>query len=337
MGRQAKANRLGIITLGLAVALLVTGLFPTSAWADEAAPTNLQFESVKVFHNVIEEDDFVLIFHYNIHYDASQPDEPANKVFTFRLLDTDGATYLGAIVPYAYFNSGYDQGCGAFYFTVDDAPDWEGAYVVKITGNPEYFSSPPVASRTLVTSDYSQLESQEENQTLLGNYVLDIAKDLEINWSTTLTYISDLGELLNTAGESYFRGAITGLQSMAPQIFLIQTSSPTYEETPWTSAKGEEYKARFEETSIGHFVQDIGDFFHVPWNVITGMAIVAGMFAVAIFCQWRYGNIKPTPVAGNCFMLGGTVLGWWSPAIMAIISLFIGGLFLGYVWIFRHG
>ena len=337
MGRQAKAKRLGVITLALAVALLATGLFPSPAWADLAAPTDLQIKSVKVFHSVIEDDDFVLVFHYNIHYDASQPEEPANAVFTFRLLDTDGATYLGAIVPYAYYNSGYDQGCAAFYFSQADAPDWEVAYVVRISGNPEYFASPPVASRTLVTSNYCQLETQEENQALLGNYVLDIARDLEVNWETKLTYTSDVGEVLNITGESYFRGAIAGLRSMAPQIFLIQTSSPDYEETAWTSAQGEEYKARFEDTSIGHTLQDIGDFFHVPWNVITGMMIVAGMFAVAVFCQWRYGNIKPTPVAGNCFMLGGTVMGWWSPAIMAIISLFIGGLFLGYVWIFRHG
>jgi hypothetical protein len=335
MGRPIK--KVNIITLGLIAALLAAGFFPTPSWADPEAPTNLQFESVKAFHNVVEDGDFVLIAYYNIHYDSLQPDEPANKLFTFRLLGTNGIDYLAAVVPYAYHNSGYDQGCFSFYFSADDAPDWERSYIVRMSGNPEYFSSPPVASHTLVTSDYSQLDSQEENQTLLGNYVLDIANDLKINWSMELTYNGDLGEVLNTTGESYFREAIIGLQYMAPQIFLIQPASPEYQTTTWTEEQGQKYVTRFEDTWIGRILQDIGDWLHVKWNVITGMLIVAAMFAVAVFCQWRYGNIKPTPIASNCFMLGGTVLGWWSPAIMAIISLFVGGLFLGYVWIFRHG
>ena len=335
MGGQTK--KLSIVILGFVMALLMVGLLPQPAWADPPAPTNLQLESARVCRHIVEPDDFILVFHYNIHYDTGQPDDPANKLFTFRLLDTNGIDHLGATVPYAYHNSGYDQGCAAFYFPAAEAPDWELGYVLRISGNPEYFSSPPLASYTLVNSDYSQMGTQEENQTLLGNYIIDVARKLEINWSLDLLYVGDLGEVLNATGESYFLGAIPGLQSMAPQVFPIQTITPQYEETDWTSAQGQAYKERFANTWIGKALQSLGDLFRVEWTVITGIGLMGLMVAMAIWCQMKYGNIKPVPTSGTCLMLGGTIMGWWSPAIMAIITIFIGGLFLGYVWMFRHG
>lgn len=335
MGRQTK--KFTILIMGLVAALLLIGLLPQPAWADPPAPTNLQIESARVCRHVIEQDDFVLVFHYNIYYATGQPDDPANKLFTFRLLDTDGATHLGAIVPYAYHNSGYDQGCASFYFPAAEAPTWELGYVLRISGNPEYFGSPPLTSYTLVNSDYSQMETQEENQTVLGNYLLDVARQLEINWDIVLLYSGDLGTMLNATGETYFRGAIPGLQMMAPQIFPVQTITPEYEETDWTETQAEAYKERFANTWIGKALQSLGDLFRVEWNVITGIFLMGVMVAMAGWCQLKYGNIKPVPTSGTCLMLGGTIMGWWSPAIMAIITIMIGGLFLGYVWMFRHG
>jgi len=332
MGRKIK--KLNIITLAWIMVLLLIGLFPLSAWADPANPTNLQIESVKVCHYVVEEDDFLLVFHYNIHYDTGQPDDPANKLFTFRLLDTNGVDYLGSSIPYAYNNSGYDQGCSAFYFATADAPDWEQTYVLRISGNPEYFSSPPVASYTLVTSDYSQMETKQENQTLLGNYILDVARDLEINWSTPLLYTGDLGTVLNSTGEAYFRGTVPSLQVMAPQIFAVQTTTPQYTPTEWTETQGEAYETRFEDTWVGKNLKYAGDQFHVKWNVITGIMVLAVIVGLAIFCQAKYGSIKPTMIGGILVMLGGTVLGWVAPAIMALVTIFFA-LFLGYVWMFR--
>jgi hypothetical protein len=316
--------------------LLVVGLLVTPAWADPPTPTNLQVESVKVCRHVVEEDDFVLVLHYNIHYDTGQPDDPANKLFTFRLLNTNGVDCLGAIVPYAYYNSGYDQGCAAFYFPEADAPDWGLGYVLRISGNPEYFSTPPVTSRTLVNSDYSQMTTQEENQTLLGNYILDVARKLEINWNTPLLYTGDLGTVLNSTGEAYFRGAIAGLHAMTPQIFAIQTTTPQYDETEWTEAQGAAYETRFEDTWVGKNLVYFGEQFHVKWNMITGIMVLAIIIALAVFCQMKYDSVKPAMIGGPLVMLGGTVMGWVAPAIMAIVTIFFA-LFLGYVWMFRTG
>jgi hypothetical protein len=336
MGRQIKSYYILSLWLGL-ILLLVMVLFPVVALADDPpAPTNLQIESVKVCRHVVEPDDFVLVFHYNIHYDTDQPDTPANKLFTFRLMDTDGIDQLGAIVPYAYYNSGYDKGCAAFYFPADDAPDWEQSYIVRISGNPEYFSSPPLVNRTLVTSDYSQMETTEENQIVLGNYIIGVATYIQTNWSITLIYSSDLGTILNSTGESYFRGAIPSLQVMAPQIFGVQVGTPQYTPTEWTQAQGSAYETRFEDTWVGKNLSYFGDQFHVRWTVITGILIFAIIVALAIVCQMRYGTVKPVMIGGILVMLGGTVMGWISAAIMAIVTIFFA-LFLAYVWFFRTG
>jgi hypothetical protein len=335
MGRQVK--KLNIIALAWIIALLLIGLFPLSAWADPPAPANLQIESAKVCRHLVEPDDFLAVFHYNIHYATEdQPDDPANKLFIFRLLDTNGVDHLAAIVPYAYYNSGYDQGCAAFYFPAAEAPDWEGAYIIRISGNPEYFSSPPLASHTLTASDYSQLETKQENQTLLGNYILDVARDLETNWSITLTYAGDLGTVFNSTGEAYFRGAIPSLQVMAPQIFAVQTLTPEYTPAEYTQAQGQAYETRFEDTWVGKNLKYFGDQFHVKWNVITGIMTLAVIIALAVFCQMKYGTVKPTMIGGALVMLGGTVMGWIAPAIMALVVIFFA-LFLGYVWMFRTG
>jgi len=336
MGRQFKKPSiiaLTLIVVGLFLLLLVVPVLAD----DPPAPDNLQIESVKVFHNVIEEDDFTLVFHYNIHYSAAnQPDDPANKLFTFRLLDTDGVDHLAAIVPYAFYNSGYDQGCAAFYFSPDAPPDWELSYIVRISGNPEYFSSPPLVSRTLISSDYSQVNTQEENQTQLGYYIFDIASDLASNWSTPLFYTGDLGQVLNTTGESYFKGAIPGLQVMAPQIFAIQTTNPQYTPTEWTEAKGKAYEEQFENTWVGKSLEDLGNLFHIKWTVLTGMMILGVIIAIAVWCQWKYSTTKPVLIAGAIVIVGGTRIGFVAPAIMAITTILFA-LFLGYVWMFRHG
>lgn len=304
--------------------------------SDPPAPANMQVESAQVCRHLLEADDFLLVFHYNIHYSNGQPEDPANKVFTFRLLDTDGETHLGAIIPYVYYNAGYDQGCSAFYFPAADAPAWGLSYKVVIAGNPAYFANPPTASYTLVTSDYSQVETSEENQTILGNYVVDVAELLENNWATTLLTMSDMGTILNTSGEAYFRGAITGLQYMAPQIFAVQVTPPEYEETEWTKEKGEEYKGRFEDTWVGEGLAIAGDAFHVQWNVLTGLGMMAVILGLAIISYKSYATVKPAMVSAILVLLGGTVLGWVSAAIMGITTVLFG-LFLGYVWFFRHG
>jgi len=338
MGREIK-KWLYLFLVNTTALMLLAGFIARPALAaDPALPDSFQIISVQVTHYVIEQNDFLLSFHYNIHYNnpASQPTTPANKLFHFRLIDTDGSTQLGAIAPYPYQNSGFDQGVTAFYFPASTAPDWEQAYTLRMEGNPQYWTSPPVITYTLVASDYSQLTSKAENQTLLGNYLINIARDLEINWSTKLLIESSSGTVLNSTGDAYFRGTINGLQYMAPKIFASQSTNPIYEPETWTQAQGHVYEQRYAGTWIGDALEQLGATFHVQWNVITGIFIVLLILGIFIICQMKFSTSTPGIIAGSLILLMGAVMGWVAAAIMAITTILFA-MYFGYVIFFRQG
>jgi hypothetical protein len=335
MGRQIK--RLQSIAAAVIIALTLTVWISLPVYAsDPPAPSNLQLETVRVYHNLLEDDDFLLVAHYNIHYNSGQPSTPANKLFIFRLLDTNGVDYLGSVVPYASHNSGYDQGVFSLYFSATDAPTWEDPFVLKISGNPEYYASPPVVNYFMVTSDYCQMDTTAENQTMLGTYIIGVAHLLETNWSTTLTYMGDLGSILNSIGESYFRGAITGLTAFAPQVFAVQITNPDYTEGSFTEAQAHTYENRFANTWVGEGLVNAATQLHIKWNVITGLGALILIVLAAWFCQKKYETTKPALGGAPYLLLGGGVLGFISWAIIAIVGVFCA-LFLGYVWMHTKG
>lgn len=336
MGRAFEAAK-RYLRIIIAVAILPM-LFPLNvvSAADPVTPDTFQIVSVEAMHNLIEDDDFLLAFTYNIQYDAGQPTTPASDLFHFRLMDTDGTTQLGAVAPYPYYNSGYDMGVSAFYFSAAAAPTWEEAYKLRIEGNPKYWSSSPAVSYTLVTSDYSQLDGQDENRTLLGNYLVDTLRDLEINWDTKMVAESDLGTILSSTGETYLRGTINGIQTMCPQIFAVQTSTPDFEETAWTGAQGESYKTRYDGTWIGNSLQKMEDELHVPWNVLTGIGILGLILGLFVLSYAKFSTTTPALISGAAVFLMGAVMGFIAPAIMALTGLTAGG-FLVYIFFFRHG
>ena len=322
---------------GLATAILLLILVAAPVLAsDPPTPDVMQVESVSVTRNLTEEGDRFVAFHHTIHYDSGQPETPANKLFTFRLIGTDNSTHLASVVPYAYYNSGYDQGCSGFYFPAADNLTWGQAYILRISGNPEYFADPPVTNYTLTASDYSQVAEREANQAVLGNYIIDAARKLETNWSTMLLTEGELGTVLNSTGEAYFRGTISALQVMAPQIFLVRTETPGFEPREWTEEQAKTYEERFTGTWVGKSIVAVGKLFHVKWNVITGMMVLGAVMGLAVVCEMSFKTVKPAMISGACILIGGTVMGWVAPALMAIITL-VAALYLGYFWFFRHG
>ena len=234
MGRQIK--KIGIVLLVLVMAF---SFLPSNVYA---APSII---SAYVCHNLIEEDDFLVLVYYNLS-DDPLPEVPADEYYHFRLMDTDGITQIGASTPYPYYSAGYGDGVAAFYFSADDAPIWEQCYTVRIEGNPEYFETPSVTTYVLTLADYSQLDTREENQTLLGQKVIDIAHDIEVSWSISMVTVTDLGTVLSSTGEAYFRGAVPGIQYLAPSIFSIQTTNPDFDERDWGTDQADDYANRYE-------------------------------------------------------------------------------------------
>ena len=330
---------MGRATKKLTAAIFIAGIFmvafpgPASA-ADPANPDLIQVTSVLVSTNITAEHDFVLVFHYNIYYSGSTPNETAQDIFIFSLLSTDGSEELGAVLPYPYYNAGFDQGASAVYFNAFDAPTWGQAYILRIAGNPAYFNDPPILNYYLASSDYWDSGNQTENQAYMGDYILNVADDLEVQWDTELTEQTVVGTVLSETGEAYFRGAIPGLQVMCPNIFYVRAISPTYEERAWATTQSDVYQARFQDTFVGDALDAAGGLFNVEARVISGGFILAAIIGTMIICQVKFGNTTPGLIAGGGIFVFGAVMGWVSGTIMGITGLLFA-LYIGYTLFFK--
>lgn len=218
-----------VIILGLLVMLLLP---TTPVYADTPDPDSTPtIEQFNLYRNMRETGDMLLLIYANIPY-AAIPDTPVTQTFIWSLLDTDNVTELGSTVGYAYNISTYtDDGFGynvfSMYWNAANVTalgiTWGTTYTVRLSGNPAVFDTPPIYNYTINAGAYSALTAQADVQDELGLRILTIAADLDIRWglSTTYSLLTELevGRALSIYGEAFFRGAIYGVQSLAPGIF----------------------------------------------------------------------------------------------------------------------
>ncbi|PVV83519.1 hypothetical protein [Dehalogenimonas alkenigignens] len=320
--------------LALVFGLLLAVVLPVSVFAvDPAAPDIFTIDDVQVVKNVAASGDVLVAFKYTIHYDSGQPTTPANKLFHFRLFAADSLTQLGAVEPYAYNNSGYDMGYSAFYFEPGSTPTWESALVLKMVGNPQYWVSPPVTNYTLVSTDYSQLESKSENQKLLGNWIIDVCEELEVDWSVKLLTETAQSTILNDTGSAYGKGTIPGLQYVAPKIFAVQSSSVDTSRRDWNTDEADSWGAQWSGTMVGDALNGLQEVFGgISWMVLT--SLLTGVIIVVLFV-WGFVSHQDNGgamVAGGHVLTGSTALGFFHPALMAVVVL-LYALFTGwFIW-----
>jgi hypothetical protein len=127
------------IAIAVCISILTFCLSGVPAAAvDSASPTTFSIIDAAAYHNLYELGDSLYIFHYNIYYASDQPITPADRLFLYRLMDTDGTTQLGSTVPYPYNNSGYDEASAAFILQLMLPPPGRHI-IIRIEGNPQYW------------------------------------------------------------------------------------------------------------------------------------------------------------------------------------------------------
>ena len=256
-------------------------------------PDSVTISNVKVFRSLAQTDDMLVEFHYSMPYAGDNyTDTPASKSIMFRLYDVDGTTLSQSSTPYVYTffeSNGYGEGVGSFYLTPDEAPDWEASIKINICGVPAFFSleDPFPKDYTLTLSNYVAETTSEANRQLLKDWVLLECDDLTVAYEDTgvvLKTSSDAGIILSQYGEGYFRGAITGLQALCPELFFIQTLIPQQMEVQtYDMSLGETYTERLGADEWGEGFTNLGSLIGV-----------GGLFAAAavtfilsfIFCLW---------------------------------------------------
>lgn len=311
----------------LLISIVILFILPVVANAVDD-PDNISILDIAVNRHLVQTDDALYCALYNIDY-TSSPNESVDKTFTFRLIDTDGDTTLGTAVPYPYNDNGYGVGLISFYFGNATAPDWGDNYIIRITGNPVYFDDPPTKDISITAGSYTAYDDHDNNQIELAQWIIITAQYLDLAWGTlgttsSLVEQSDIGTVLSESGEAYFRNTIYGIQSMAPDAFLVERRDPVYTERTWSENQSTTLEQRFAGTAIQNSIDEWGEFWNADVQVVNSWPFI--ILAIGIIsihaARWR------NPLAGFpdalVILSCGVLMGLVSLQVRVLITFFSG-------------
>jgi hypothetical protein len=322
-----------------AVLTLVAVLIPQVVLADPPAPTSVTLVNYYATNNLLETGDFFLLIDYNIAYSGGYPTVPASNAFTFRLFDPTGSTEIADALPYVFTTAttgftgtnGFGEGVVAYYFNSASAPTWAINYIIKVSGNPAEFSTPPEYDFELPSIAY---QSSTDNATGLANKLRTIATDLSIQWGVPLLSDTSATSVFTADGEGYFRNAIPGVQSLAPNIFESQQEqSPDTTSASYDTSLSNTYQHRFDNSWVHTSLAAGADLFHLPLPLFVGIFCLAG-------CIWlikKSNDRFQSPVFGyfgSIIVIMGFSLLFLGLTLLALV-LFVGGFLVSNALFFR--
>lgn len=267
----------------IVTALLMAVGPATVVLADQADPDSTPTMVANAYRNLIETDDQLYVFYANIPYGAV-PDALVTEAFIWQLIDTDGSTVIGQTTGTPFNDSGYGYNVYSMYFSAADAPTWDQAYTARLTGNPTIFDTPPTFDFVLGPGDFSALTEQTSVQDDLALRILVIAGDLFIRWgltsSTTLVNAQETGTVLSARGETFFRGAIFGLQAMAPGVFQIGVGLITATDRTWDTGYAANISSQYVGTFVGTAQTAGADFFNKSYDLVSIIFLLVILIAI---------------------------------------------------------
>lgn len=324
-----------VILLVVAINLVGFFLCPQVALADPAAPDALQILDVEVFRHLVEDDDYLMVFLFNIEY-ASPPDDPANDLFMFRM--TSGTTTIGDSLPYTYGMDGYQYGISGMYFPSSGSATWGSLYTVRIDGNPAVWVSPPTVSYTMLATDYSSASGQADNRSELSAWIVNAVQDLEVNWSVPgeLITITNIGTILTAEGQHYMLGAIPGLMAMAPSIFAIKYHDVEWPDATWSDDRAADTEARFDDTTLEKFQESLTNAFGGVDSVyITTVITIIGVLVLMALSFRKWGTTEPVYGLVPLVLLLGSKIDFF-PWELYGLFVFACAAYIGYIVIGKY-
>ena len=269
--------------------------------------------------NLVSENDSLCYFVYNLPY-ATPPTVPgADQAFIFKLMT--GSTDLGYMTPFVRFDNGYNQGIAAMYFPADAGLTWEAEYIIHISENPAQFASPVEFTTPIPTGAYTSFITQADNQAELATNLYNMGKILESAYDKILFQVAGTEVVLADEGETYFRGAINGLQAMAPSLFLIQQMPPGVSPAEWTTTQFDQYSHRFDGTWVGVSENATAEQIGAPTSDLAMFLIIIVPLSIGtiIFASMKFRRAEPGYVAAALLAIMGVLMGWMPAAIFASI------------------
>jgi len=323
-----------ILSSVAAVLCFVSPVFATIAQPDSTPTVSF----LHVNRNLLTPGDVAVTGEYNIPY-AATPDVNADQTFYIRIIDpADGTTELGTITPYVYFNSGYGHGAFMLYFA--SGIPWLTSYIVRISENPAQFSVPTNFDYTINAADYfTASDEQAENQADLASQIIKLATIIQTHLPT-YTFVQTIpGRTVLAAptGETYFANAMQGLQSMCPELFLIQLEYPDLTTTNWTTTQADSYTARFNANWVGSATNATATQFHITPAMVTGLIFTMPICAGAIIVSSRkYQRAEAGFIVCLIAIILSFIMGWVPAAIFASLYQAMG-IYVAYLWFYARG
>jgi len=306
-------KRLGNIRVKIGIAVIIAVLSAllcpaTAAFAIDNPDSDPSIDYIWAWRNVLKTGDVFIMILENTPYATTPTDYIYPDAFIWRFMDGDSDE--GQAVGYTYNDDGYGYNVIGFYWSATDAPAWDGDYDLRLSGNPTAFDTPPEYNYPIPDSAYSSLTDSDEVKADISEKVILLANLLYTYWglnsTTTLVAETETATVLSLNGQAFFRGAIYGLQGMAPAAFPIMIVPYSITDRTWTDA----YITTLEAQHAGNPIEtafNAGEtLLDVDYNLL-GLLLVAGISGGLIFANW--------------FLSGGQI---WRGLIEAAPILVIG-------------
>jgi hypothetical protein len=303
-------------------------------------PTSLTIPSVKVFQDLAEDSDRLIVFHSRITYASytGLADTPASMTFALRLFSPDGNTLLAESSPYSftYFQTyGYKDGVSAFYFPAADNLTWGLAYKINMLGMPPYYDPAQTYTYTLTTADYSTATGQVDSRLEMYTHIISLCDDFHDYYPDyNLKTSTDTGVVLSVYGEAYFRAVVPGIQTMCPQLFIVQSYVP--EKMPITPAYDlslqETYKETLEGSDLMTGADRLGEYMgHISGMFVFGIITFLLCIGICIYTMRKGWGLEP----GLLVSAGITICGSLLLGDVLFTIVMIGGLIaaMGIMWV----
>jgi len=333
---KSKLTRLfSVLTLAMLGLLLIAS--PVLAIG---APHDLQINSVYVFQHCLETNDQLYLVEYFVDYDEDadpetddNPDENITEAYLGRLMD--GVDELSAVAPYAYYDEGYDEGVFAIYFSASDPnlPTWEGAYTMKLMGNPTLDWDAAIPETSVAAFDlWSDSTGITDTQNELTARILYIADQLELAWGINMVDSTGTGSYLSNYGEAYFTNAIPNIQTMAPRAFAGSTTQPEWDYKEATTDYADDRADSVVDTPLD--MTPTADWWDISRMWTSSLFFILGSILILYCMLSPTGNYRPLVLLSTPLVIAGGYLGMLP--MMATVLLGFAAFALTIFTLFYH-
>lgn len=323
----------------LLLAVALSPIFTSIAVLAIASPTStptIDTGNIYINRNLIEDNDRLVEFEFNIPY-TSIPSVSATQAFLFSLIHPSTGAVLATVLPYTYIENGYNEGVSGFYLSGSANLTWGVQYIIRISENPAQFTEAHNYDYVIPTSAYTSATTQESNQSQVSTHIIAAANRMHTYHPTYQFTDSSTGVgtvLSSPYGEEYFRGAIPGIQAMAPSLYNVQVITMNTADRVWTTAQFTAYANRFNSgnyTWVGASVNATANQFGIPPDTTMALIIILPLcVGASIIGMIKFRKIEPGLVVSFLFLIFGALLGWMPLGLFAL-AFQISGIYLAWV------